>query len=627
MNKMNKFSIAISALLLSLVFFSGCKDFLNPPQEIDITEDRLFNDWYEYRAAAMGLYSIQADLVEQILVLGELRGDLLQITENADADLIEVYNFNVSKENKYASPAKFFQLISASNNLIRILEKNQPQVMDPNSEVTNYDRLYGEVLCMRAWAYFNAVRIYGKVPFIPQSLTTIEEVNGFLNSSGEYIDSIEVTFARDGYFNDTVYNSPVTLEKRYYDRRLIIDYFTHELETKIKAVGVNHALYNNDNTWEVSVWNEWAMNTLLGLMYLTGDETRGGDKLKAVRYFEKVIYNTTEDRRYQLDESFSNNSWRNIFSNIDFKEHILTSRFSWGSQQQNSFQSLFEPRGPHKYMMKPTRQAILNWETTWDDFTYKKGYALLPADPDNIVINNRGTPGDFYRGYGVSYAYLRNGVALPDSTVQKMLLLKSEEDYRTSRLLVENVDTVVWKYSWNKGIYDQDADFIFYRAAAVHLWTAEVYNYLKTLQNNIVRESTPTAVALLNDGSNYPGGTGREQMGVRGRVGFGGDNDGKRISNIIYIHHPFTNEVLGYHDLTTDFNRKQLMLDEFILDERARELAFEGERFYDLMRAAERRGDPSFLAERVSAKFPEERRAEIYNLLLDTKNWYINYFE
>jgi hypothetical protein len=64
-----------------------------------------------------------------------------------------------------------------------------------------------------------------------------------------------------------------------------------------------------------------------------------------------------------------------------------------------------------------------------------------------------------------------------------------------------------------------------------------------------------------------------------------------------------------------------------IIGERARELAYEGERFYDLMRVAKRRNDPSYLAKKVSEKFPEDRREAMYNLLLDEKNWYINYFE
>ena len=109
----------------------------------------------------MNIYGLQQKLVEQLLVLGELRGDMLTITENADEDLVEIYNFNVSKDNKYASPENFFKLINACNNLIRVLERNHPEVIDTTADVSNYDRLYGEMLCMRAWAYFNAARIYG----------------------------------------------------------------------------------------------------------------------------------------------------------------------------------------------------------------------------------------------------------------------------------------------------------------------------------------------------------------------------------------------------------------------------------------------------------------------------------
>src|SRR5512133_97363 len=184
MNKLSRFSLIIATFLGSVFLFPSCQGFLNPDQELKITEDKLFNDWYEYRSAEMGLYALQQQLVEQILVLGELRGDLLTITPNADPDLVEVYNFNMSKENKYASPTNFFKLISACNSFIRVLKKSHPEILNPQAQVTNYDRLYGEVLCMRAWAYFNAVRIYGKVPFIPESLTSMTEIEQFVNSSG-----------------------------------------------------------------------------------------------------------------------------------------------------------------------------------------------------------------------------------------------------------------------------------------------------------------------------------------------------------------------------------------------------------------------------------------------------------
>ena len=618
MGKYNRYISSLGTVIVSLLLFTSCDDFFNPVQDINVTEDQLFDDWYEYRSVAMGLYGFQAELVEQLLILGELRGDLLQITENADEDLVEVYNFNISKGNKYASPAPFFQLISACNNFIKILEEEHPEVTDPNSPATNYDRLYGEVLCMRAWTYFTAVRIYGKVPFIHESLTTIDEIESFINSSGTYIDSVHIVFGIDGFENDTTYNAPISLEKQFFDESLVIDYFTNELKTKVKAVGVNHYSYNNDQSWEVSIWNIHAMNALLGSMYLAEN-----DLSNAVHHFKEII-NPLPDYRYQLDNSFSNNRWINIFAGIDEKEHIYTLSFNKSNFQQNRLQEFFEPRSPHKYMLKPTKKAVVLWESLFDN------YSLIKDDskPWNTRLGNKGTPGDFYRGYGASYAYMQGGRVVSPAIVKEVLNLKSIRDYRTASSLIGEVDTVVWKYSIGKNVYDQDANFTIYRAAGIHLSLAEAYVHWRYDDGSGLPKRSPImAERLVNDGSYYSTNSSRQQRGVRGRVGFGGANDGIRVLNINYLHDPETNEVIGYIDVSGNDAGLRLYLEELIIDERARELAFEGERFYDLMRIARRRGDPSYLAKRVSEKFPAEKRDQMYNYLLNEENWYINYFE
>ncbi len=617
----------ITIFLLIALAFPSCNTLLNPKQDLNVTQDQLFKDYYEYRAIDMGLYGLQQKLVEQLVVLGELRGDLLTVTPNADADLMEIYNFQVSKTNKYADPTNFYTLISACNSFIHQLKTRHPEVLDKSVAVTNYDKLYGEALCMRAWAYYNAVRIYGKVPVIYESLTSVGEIQDYVNSSSTYIDKVNIVYGADGFHNDTTKNVPITLTKQYYDQDMVTKVFTQQLENDIKvvdgvpAVGVNNYMDNNDQTWEVTIWNTFAWHALLGQMYLDmGDFTQSAKHLNAIAFVTSTNY------RYELDKTFSNAQWRNIFTGIDNREHIFTLWFNKANQQQNDFQNLFEPFGPHQYMLKPTKAAIDLWETTW------RGYNMIvnQAKPELTILdpNRRGTPSDFYRGYGTSYLYAKNGVALTSDQYLQMLQFKMNNDVRSYTSMMDGMDTIVYKYSINKNIYDQDANFIVYRAGGIQLWLAEIYTWWAFERNGIISTFTTNAVNIVNDGSNYDVLVSRSQLGIRGRVGFNyGPYDGIQVGNINYMHNPYTNEVTGYTDLTGNLHAKQLYLEELILDERARELAYEGERFYDLMRVAKRRNDPSFLAAKVSAKYPASMRQAIYTKLLDEKNWYINMFD
>jgi len=623
MRKINKYCGIVFSVFIAVILFSSCEKFLNPEQELNIVEDQLYNDWYEYRSIEMGMYGLQQELVEQLVVLGELRGDLLTVTENADADLIEIYNFNISENNKYASPTNFFKLINACNNFIRILEIEHPEVLDPEIPTTNYDKLYGEALCMRAWAYFNAVRIYGKVPFIPESLVTIEEIEKYVDSPGTYVDSVYISFSTDGYYNDTLYNHPITLEKNLYDQKMVIDYFTNQLENEVKAIGVIHYINNDDDTWEQSIWSDWAMHALLGIMHLTD-----GNYKKASSHFDVIMYNFSETRRYHLDYALGFFDWSNIFTSIDNREHIYTIWFDKANYQQNELQSLFEIWPPHNYMLKPTRIAVDLWETIW------RGQQINMdlANPMKSRMTSVGFPSDIFRGQylesenlGASYAYIKGGNFIPVQDYVNMLLLRAEEDYRSSVSIMEGYDTVVYKYSIGKGRFDQDANFLVYRAAGIHLYSAELYTWWEDFRGGEVKPFIINAVNILNDGSNYDPGF--IEMGVRGRVSLSNGYDAVSLNNIIFIHDPYTNKIIGYRNLEGNFQAKQLLLEDHIMDERARELAYEGERYYDLMRVAKRRNDPSYLAKKVSAKYPAGERDRIYNLLLNEYNWYIHAFD
>jgi hypothetical protein len=614
----------ISAIVLLGIIFHSCEDFLHPDQELITEQEDMYTDWSMYRSAELGLYSLQQNLVEQLVVLGELRGDLLKVTEHATPDLIDVYNFEVRKDNPYASPVNFYKLIAASNNLIRQLETAHPEVLDKTEPINNYDRLYGEALCMRAWAYFNAVRIYGKVPYVHQSLSTVEEIEDYVNSSAEFMDSTYIRYDMNGFDNDTIRDTVIILDRFFLDERAVIDTFTYQLENKVKAVGVNHHINNGDITWTATVWNDYARHVLLGQMYLFA-----GDYSLAMEHFRPILYNYTSEGSYikfGLDRKYARDNWKNIFSTIDPFEHIYTIWFGKSYQQQNKLQILFSVIPPNEYMMKPTKKCIQNWESMWND-----PEIIVNEDyPSKTRMKEPGIPGDFHRGYGVSYKYYRNGEELTTDTVAAMLLNKMKGNQVGVQLLMSDVDTVVHKYSISKSIFDHDAHFIVYRAAGVHLYAAEIYAYWEFIYGGleVPRTQTNTSLKILNDGSyNSDFANFREnQLGVRGRVGFADGYEAIRLQDIIYKHDPVTNNIIGYHNFYRQPEKQRDYLVERIMEEKARELAFEGERFYDLMRIARRHNDPAFLADRVAAKFEGSQKQAIREKLMNEENWYINYY-
>ncbi|MFC2080000.1 RagB/SusD family nutrient uptake outer membrane protein [Bacteroidota bacterium] len=624
---MKRNSIPMKAMpkqfLILLVFIMAgslysCEDFFNPEQDLIIKENDFLIDWHEYRAAELGLYFLQQRLMDQIIVLGELRGDLLEITPNADKDLMDVYNFEIAPDNKYASPNGFYELIAACNNLGRKLEYKHPEVLDKTKGTTDYDRLYGEILCMRAWAYYNAVKIYGKIPYIWPSLTSATEISSYLETSQTYNDVDDIIYGSDGYHNDTILGETITLERIYLDLDMVIDTFTTQLPKKIKGIGVIHNLINKDLTWNVTIWNVDAYNCLMGDMHL-----HNSDLTAAQDFFNPILYNYDSEAsniKHGLDNKFSNGNWSNILTEIDPDEHIFSLQFDKAYQQQHDLQKLFSVLEPNQYMLKPTKIAIDNWETIWKGMNISKDL----TNPANTYMIESGIPGDFYRGYGHSYAYMKNGSPMRSNEVMLMLYYKSIGNYRDVENLMSGVDTVVYKYTYNKDRFDQDANIMIYRAAGIHLFVAEIFAYWYYDKNNngVYNTNLNKGITILNNGA-YRDPPDGNQLGVRGRVGFGRGEDAIYVENQIYKHDPYTNEVIGYLDYTNNLAAKQKYLEDQIITERARELAYEGNRFYDLMRVAKRRGDNSYLADKVAAKFSGAKAEQIHAHLMVEDNWYL----
>ncbi|CAD0002173.1 RagB/SusD family protein [Flavobacterium salmonis] len=563
--------LGILALTFSL---NSCSDYLDVQPEDKLIEEQMYRNIYDADAAVMGVYGKFMALAEKNVILNEMRADLMTTTRNSSPYLKEISEHNVSADNPYANPKDFFVVIQNCNNVL----KNFDMMLEKKRFTQEqYDQRYSDVGAIRSWVYLQLGIHYGNIPYITEPIETIEDAKNISKYPripfNQLLDQL-ILFTENLPYKDLYASgsSLVITIDGYNTAKFFIN--------KECLLGDLHLWKGNYNAAAIHYKN----------VMETG--TKGGTDTELYNtYRVKFAEVTTHDdlavgylRYSEQDATTLINSntqgWRSIFARD--RDALWNTEWIWSLPFENNFApknpfiALFSSKNGD-YLVKPSNTAIALWDN-------QKQSNDIPYDA---------------RGPKFTYNII-NG----DPVIMKYLY--SSEAVATT------------------GIGNTKGQWFLYRAAKLHLRYAEAAN--RDNQQKV-------AYAILNNGirrAYTPSPAPTDVTDVQQtKLPFPYDFDARMGDYPFYRANWHRNDgirgrafmkfvgAVGDDVITTENN---------IIQEDALELAYEGNRWEDLVRVALRRNDPSFLAEKVYQKLNSEGNSkadEVRSKLMNVNNWYL----
>lgn len=159
--------------ILTLITFTGCDKELDQQPVSNVTEGNFYKNSNDFIQAVNGTYAQLKNYPLQALWLGEVRSDNLNVLNAGNRDwqgvrdflpTISTVGFVVNSWNNN------FNGIFNANSVIAALDEKGSIITDAALR----SRLAGEVHFLRAFYYFQLVRLYGKTPLVDKPITATE---------------------------------------------------------------------------------------------------------------------------------------------------------------------------------------------------------------------------------------------------------------------------------------------------------------------------------------------------------------------------------------------------------------------------------------------------------------------
>ncbi|EJL65779.1 RagB/SusD family nutrient uptake outer membrane protein [Flavobacterium sp. CF136] len=561
--------------VLALVFsLSSCSDYLDVQPEDKLVEEQMYRNIYDADAAVIGVYGKFMALAEKNVILNEMRADLMTTTRNSSPFLKEISEHNVSPNNPYANPKDFYVVIQNCNNVLKNFD-----IMLEKKRFTQeqYDQRYSDIGAIRSWVYLQLGIHYGSVPYITEPIETIEDVKNISKypklSFNQLLDQL-VLFTENLPYKDL---------------------YAAGSSMVINIDGYNTAKFFINKECllgDLQLWKGNYMEAAAHYKNVMETGTKGGADTELYNtYRVKFAEVTTHDdlavgylRYSEQDATTLINSntqgWRSIFARD--RDALWNTEWIWSLPFENNF----APKNPFitlfsnkngDYLVKPSQSAIDLW---------------------NSQIQNNNIP---YDARGPKFTYN-----------------------------IVNGDPVIMKYLYSSeavastGIANTKGQWFLYRAAKLHLRYAEASN--RDNQQKV-------AYAILNYGINDTFTISPEPTDVTNiqqtKLPFPYDFDA-RMGDYPFFrgnwHRGAGIRGRAYTKAVGAVGDDMITTENHIIEEDALELAYEGNRWEDLVRVALRRNDPSFLADKIYDKLSKEgngKASEVRSKLMNVNNWYL----
>ena len=558
-----KYIYKLVCVFCAIGFFTSCDDILETDSELVMYEkDNTLKNPTDSVYSVMGIIGKMQNIADRVVLLGEIRGDLLKTTDAANSDLKRLADFDFSQENKYNSVSDYYAVINNCNYFLHhvdtTLERRGHKIFKAE---------YAVVKAFRAWTYLQLAQAYGNVPLITKPLLTEIEAREAMNQQRTSLADICAYFIND-----------------------IAPYADEELP-RWGGIGSH-----DSQKFFIPV------KALLGDLCLWA-----GRYEEAARWYHDYLSDRDEpitlgsyNRSYWLDTEFKglvagysvvSNTER--ISYIPMEARVFDGVVSdipniYNSTRENNYYYQVIPSAAVK-TLSASQVYCMEYKTDTETDTL---YAPTTGFNDDMMI------GDL-RLYSL---YSLNAVG-------------GQDEYSEYSNMRQNMGKIT-----SSGITT-------YRRTMVYLRYAEALNRaglpqsaFAILKYGICADN----IALYVDSIEQDKAAGlidfdKTIFTKEGTTGIHSFGSGDSQANAYYVMPQPADSLATYQD-TVDYQMP--LVEDMIINEMALEGAFEGYRYYDLMRVALRRGDAAYLAEPV-AKRNGETDDNLRQLLMNTYNWYL----